>query len=64
MKAYVALPESSACEVDKQQKLGHASVGLPWTIHYLSLKDTVERAVQTAIQGNRMKFQVATEDTV
>ena len=64
MKAYIALPESSAFEVDKQQKLGHASVGLPRNIHDLSLKDTVERAVQTAIEGNRMKLQVATKDTV
>ena len=64
MKAYIAMPESSALKVDGWKKLDLASVGLPEHVHYLSLKDTLERAVQTAVEGNRMKLQVATEFTV
>ena len=64
MKAYIAMPESRAFEVDKWKKLDRASVGLPEHVHYLSLKDTRERAVQTAVEGNRMELQVATQVTV
>ena len=64
MKAYIAMPESSALKVDGWKKLDRASVGLPEHVHYLSLKDTLERAVQTAVEGNRMKLQVATKVTV
>ena len=64
MKAYIALPKSSTLQLDEQQKLDLASVGLPKHMHYLSLKDTLECAVQTAIEGNRMKLQVATQVTI
>ena len=64
MKAYIAMPESSALKVDGWKKLDLASVGLPEHVHYLPLKDTLERAVQIAVEGNRMKLQVATEFTV
>ena len=64
MQAYIAMPESSALKVDGCKQLDRASVGLPKHVLYLSLKDTKERAVQTAVEGNRMKLQVATEFTV
>ena len=53
-----------AFNVGNQKKLDHASVRLPKHIRYLSLKDTLELAVHTAITGNRMKLAMATEVTV
>ena len=38
-------------------------MGLPKHMRYLSLKDTLERAVQTVVEGNRMKLPVATKVT-
>ena len=64
MKAYIAMPESSALKVDGWKKLDLASVGSPEHVPYLSLKETKEHAVQTAIQGNRMESQVAAQVTV
>ena len=39
-------------------------MGSPEHVPYLSLKETKEHAVQTAIQGNRMESQVAAQVTV
>ena len=64
MQAYIAMPRSSAEKVDQCKQLDRAFVGLPQHVLYLSLKDTREHAVQTAVEGNRMKLQVATEHTV
>ncbi len=64
MKAYIAMPESRAFEVDERKKLDRASVGSPEHVPYLSLNETKEHAVQTAIQGNRMESQVAAQVTV
>ena len=64
MQAYIAMPRSSAEKVDRCKQLDRAFVGLPKHVLYLSLKDTREHAVQTAVEGNRMKLQVATEHTV
>ena len=38
-------------------------MGSPKHMRYLSLKDTLERAVQTVVEGNRMKLPVATKVT-
>ena len=64
MQAYIAMPWSSAEKVDGCKQLDRAFVGLPKHVLYLSLKKTKEHAVQTAVEGNRMKLQVATEHTV
>ena len=64
MQAYIAMPKSNAFEVDNLKKLDRASVGFPEHVSYLSLKETKEHAVQTAIQGNRMESQVAAQVTV
>ena len=64
MQAYIAMPKSNTFEVDNLKKLDRASVGFPEHVPYLSLKETKEHAVQTAIQGNRMESQVAAQVTV
>jgi hypothetical protein len=64
MQVYIAMPEAQAFKVDKAKKVVHASLGLPQNIRYISIKDTMERAIEASVTGNAMKLPVATEVTV